>query len=229
MAATAGGDGGGGTQAAMQQTWTQAVERVKREVISPTLWRSIERVVPVAWENNTFVIGLSPGEGQLAGPLNTGEYRGAIERTLRTLTGSPELTLRVIEGTAYSDWEYTQKRDAAAVAQRQQATQKRYTEASAFASWDDLYDQVSRLWANFEYRSLASGRGRFLDQALGIVEKGMATLYAAGTPSSEQAERGLSRVIERVASMTNSDPALVAFLLAERRRRQQPGNGDGGA
>jgi hypothetical protein len=160
--------------------------------------------------------------------LNTGEYRGAIERTLRTLTGSPELTLRVIEGTAYSDWEYTQKRDAAAVAQRQQATQKRYTEASAFASWTTCTT-----------RCRGSGRtsntGRSRPGAAGSWTRRWACGEGDGDAvrGGDAFERaGGARSVPRDRARRLDDqlrPALVAFLLAERRRRQQPGNGDGGA
>jgi hypothetical protein len=211
--------GAGGDAQAMQQTWTQAVDRVKREVISPSLWRALERTIPVAWENDNFVVGLAAAEGQLAGQMNTAEYRGAIERTLRSITGSEDLRFRVIEGTAYSDWEYTKARDAAAVTQRQQAAQRRFTEAGAFATWDEIYDQVSRLWANSEMRSLPSGKARFLEKALALMEKAMESLYPAQGQADETTERGLSRVIERVASMTGSDSTFIAFLLFERRRK----------
>lgn len=212
---TMAGGGGGDIKA----TWGRVVEQVKKEVIAPGLWRALEKTVPVVWEGSNFVIGLSPMDGQMAGQLNTGEYRGAIERTLRRVAGNNDLVFRMIEGTTLSDWEYTKARDAAAVSQRQQTAQKRYVEAGAFASWDEIYEQVSRLWANFEYRSLSSGKGRFLDQALGLCIKGMESLMPADGTTNEQIERGLSRVLERIGGITNSDPAVLAYLLSERRRK----------
>lgn len=213
--------GAGGSAPEMQQVWAQTVDRVKREIIAPTLWRALERTVPIAWEENTFVVGLSPSEGQLAGQMNTGEYRGAIERTIRTVSGNDDTTFRVIEGTGYSDWEYAKARDKAAVTQRQQAAQKRYVEAGSFATWDEIHDQVSRLWANSELRSLPSGKARFLDQAFALVLKAMDSLYPKDGKIDEQTERGLSRVIERVASMTASDATLIGYLLFERRKQER--------
>lgn len=213
-------DAGGGNTQAMQQVWTQTVDRAKQEIIAPTLWRALERTVPVAWEGNTFVVGLMTAEGQLASQLNAGERRSAIERILRSQVGSNDLEFRVIEGTSPSDWEYTKARDAAAAAQRQQTTQRRVQEAGAFASWDEIHDRVSRLWANSDYRSLASGKGRYMDQALALVEQAMGTLCPADGTTNEQTERGLSRVIERIASTTGSDAAVIAFLLRERRKRK---------
>jgi len=215
-------------QAAMQQLWTQTVDRVKRDVISPSLWRALERTLPVVFEDNVFAVGLQAGDGQLAGTMNTGEYKSAIERAMRAITGDNALTFRVIEGTSYADWEYAKARDAAAASQQRQATQKRTVEAAGFASWDEIYDQVSRLWANSEYRALASGKARFIELALAHVQKAMETLMPEGGKTNEQTERGLSRVIERIASMTGSDATLVACLLFQRHGAGKASSGGSG-
>ena len=154
--------------------------------------------------------------------MNTGEYRAAIERILRAITGDNALTFRLIEGTTLADWEYTKARDVAAVQQRQQAAQKRVVESKAFGSWDEIYDQVSRLWANAEFRALATGKARYLEQALAMVEKALDSLAPAGDGKrTEQTERGLSRVVERIASMTGSDATVIAYLLEQRRDKEK--------
>lgn len=221
MAADNSSSGAGPSAAALQQIWTQTVDRVKRDIIAPSLWRALEKTLPVTLDNGTFAVGLAPGEAQYAGTMNTGEYRAAIERILRTVSGDNSLTFRLIEGTTLSDWEYTKARDAAAVAQRQQSAQRRTVESAAFNSWDDINDQVSRLWASSEFRSLASGKGRYLDQALALVQKAVESLApdaaAAGNKPNEQTERGLSRVLERIAGNAGTDATLVAYLLHQRR------------
>jgi hypothetical protein len=214
------GSGAGGD---LQQVWAQAVDRVKREIIAPSLWRAIERTIPVTRDGDVFAVGLAPGEGQYAGTMNTGEYRAAIERILRTVTGDNALTFRLIEGTTLEDWEYIKARDAAAVAQRQQAAQKRVVESKSFSSWDEIYDQVSRLWANAEFRALASGKGRYLEEALALINKALESLAPSEGKRTEQTERGLSRVIERVASITGSDATLIAYLLEQRRNSEGGG------
>ena len=203
---------------AMQHLWRQTIERVKKDVIAPTLWRALESTVAVAWENNTFAVGLAAGDGQLASSLNSGEHQSAIEQALRAVSGKSDLKFRMIEGTTRSDWEHVKAQDAAVTAQRQQTAQKKYAQAESFASWDEIYDQVSRLWASSEYRALASGKARFLTQALAMAEKAMAELLPEDGKTNEQTERGLSRVIERIASMTGSDATLLAYILFERRK-----------
>ncbi|MBC8101150.1 MAG: hypothetical protein H7Z41_01000 [Cytophagales bacterium] len=206
--------------ASLTDLWAQAVDRVKQTVISPALWRAVERTLPVAWEENYFVIGLSSLDGQMAGTLNTRENLLAIERVLREVTGSGDLRVRLIDGVDLEDWEAAKVRDAAALASRQQVTQKRVTESASFASWDAIYDQISRLWANSEYRALASGRGRYIDNALDLILKAMDSgLYPAEGKVDEPTERGLNRLLDRIGSVTNSDPAVIAYLLYQRRRK----------
>nr|CAA9223084.1 hypothetical protein AVDCRST_MAG63-599 [uncultured Armatimonadetes bacterium] len=218
MAGTGGGDAQA-TAAAFQQMWTQAVNRVKQEVIAPTLWRALEVTHPVAWEGNNFVVGMDSSEGQLAGQLNAGENRGVVERVLRSVTGNNDLVFRVVEGTSYADWEFAKARDAAARNAQTVAAQRRSVEAATFGSWDDIYEQVTRMWASSEHRSLPVGRGRYLSQALALVEKAMDTLYPKEGKVDEQMVRGLSRVLDRVASYTASDAALLAYLMLERRNK----------
>jgi hypothetical protein len=203
---------------AMRDVWARAAERAKHLSISTRLYRALEKAVPVAWENGVFVVGFQAIDGQMAGVLNTGEHQMTVERALREVTEDASLRLRVIEGNTHADWEHTKERDAAAQANRQQAVQKRAVESGTFNSWDDIYDRVTRLWSTAEYRNLSTGRGRYLDSALDIVAGAMDTLYPAEGKVDEPTERGLSRVIERVASMSSSDPALVAYLLLQRRK-----------
>jgi len=203
---------------AMQDIWARTVDRAKQISISTRLYRALEKAVPVAWEDGVFVVGFHGVDGQMTGVLNTGEHQMTVERALREVSQDTSLRLRVIEGHTPADWEYAKKRDAAAQASQQQAVQKLAAESGAFNSWDDIYDRVSRLWATAEYRSLPTGRGRYIDNALDIVSDAMDKLFPSDGKADEPNERGLSRVVERVASMSNSDPALVAYLLFQRRK-----------
>jgi hypothetical protein len=206
--------------ARITEIWALAVDRIKHTIIAPALWRAVEKTVPVIWEDNTFVIGLASVDGQLSGTLNTRDNLLAIERVLREITRSNDLRVRLVDGTHIEDWESAKLRDAATLANRQQATQKRTTESASFASWEAVYDQISRLWANSEYRSLASGRGRYIDAALEMVVTAMdGGLYPAEGKADEPTERGLNRLLDRIGSMANADPALIAYLLFQRRNK----------
>jgi hypothetical protein len=208
----------GAAAKAIQDLWALTVAGVKQEATQPALFRALEQSIPVTQEDGQFVIGFGGTDAQIGSVLRTGQYQLQIERVLRRVAGDATLKLRVIEGTTYGDWEHTKLRDAASQNRIQQTAQKQVAEAASFGTWDDLYDQVSRLWATAENRTLVIGRGRYLDNALTLVLTAMEKLYPKEGKADELAERGLSRVLDRVASMTNSDPAVVAYLLLQRRK-----------
>lgn len=210
---------GSGSPDAMANIWAQTVERVKQEVIAPSLWRALERTVPVAWEEGQFVVGLATGDATMAGQMNTSENQMAIQRALQAIAGDNQLRFRIIEGTTAQDWEHAKRRDAAATAVRQRTYERQAQESSSFGSWDDIYDRISRMWAASEFRAITMGRARFVDAALDLVQQAMIELYPADGKADELTERGLSRVLDRIASYTASDPVVLACLLMERRKR----------
>lgn len=205
------------SQAATNDVWAKVVDSIKQSIIAPSLWRALEKTIAVVYEENNFVIGFATVDGTAANQLNSTEYRYTIERTLRQMTGNADLRLRVIEGNEYGDWEQEKRREAVGVQQQAAQMQKQVSETKSFGTWDELYEQVSRLWANSESRSLPTGRARYLIAATDLVLDAMVAIYPATGVGNEQTERGLSRVVERIASMTNSDAVMVAHLLFERR------------
>ena len=211
--------GESGDAGRMREIWAGTVDRVKQEVNAISLWRALESTVPVAWEDNYFVVGVGTAEGAQAGQMNSAEHRSTIERTLQSLTGNRDLRFRVIGGTAYADWQYEKARDAAAASQQQHTVQRRAEVADSAANWDQIFDQMSRLWAASENRSLASGKARYVQEAVTRVAEALGTLAPDADKSDVQNERILSRIIERIASNANTDPVLVGCLIFERRRQ----------
>lgn len=201
----------------LRQMWAKTVERVKQIASAPVVFRAVEAAVPIAWEEKTFVVGFGATTGQMGGVLNTGEYRQIVERALREVTGDAGQNLRVIEGDAFSDWVYAKQRDAALARNQTTVVQKQVIANTAYGSWDDIYEQVSRLWSQSDNRSTATGRARYLGKAMALVSEAMPRLYSTGGGKADDAvERGLARVVERIGSYTNSDPAILAYLLFQR-------------
>ncbi len=205
------------------QVWERTVDRVKQTVMHPPLWRALEQTVPVVWDGDDFVVGLrAGGDGQASGQVNAGENRMAMERAAQEVTGAPSLRLRIIDGTDVSDWEYVKKREAVALAKTQQVVTQRVQEAKSASTWDEVYDRASRMWAASEFRGLPTGRARYLSAVLAVLSEAMDTLYPDGdTKPDEQTERGLSRVVDRIASISTTDPVVVAYLLFASRKNAQ--------
>ncbi len=203
----------------LQELWTRVVDRVKMALIAPPVWRALERTVPVVWEGDTFVVGFRAGDS-VSGQLAAFETRLAIEKAVRDVTGTETVTYRLIEGDSLADWEYTKARDAAASSGQQQAAARTHKETTTAGTWDEVYERVARLWTAAQFRGQAAGRARFLHSALGVLEEATIRFYPdALTKPDDVQERALSRVIERVASYTSSDAALLGVMLFDRIRK----------
>jgi hypothetical protein len=203
----------------MRAAWTKAVEITKQRAVNPTLYRALEKTVPIAWEDGFFVVGMLHAEGTMVGAMNTAEYQTVINRAVQEATREPNLRFRFIEGSDYSDWEFARQRDVAMQTQITATAQKQAAEFATGTTWEAVYDGVSRLWASAELRSLPVGRGRYIAAALDMVSEAMDRLYPKEGKVEETTERGLSRVIDRIASMAQSDPAVIAYLLFEKRKQ----------
>lgn len=201
----------------MHATWAQVVEMAKAAAVSPALYRALDLTIPIAWEGNYFAIGLNSTDGLYASSLKSSDHQLKIEQALRKLTNNRDLKLRVLDSPTLEAWNAFKATEvvAARLAEQQAARQTASpTQATDLATWDAVYDQLNRQWSTFEFRTLASGKGRFLQSAIGTIDEAMDTLGA----TDEQNERAFSRTLERIGSMTSTDPALVGYLLFERRR-----------
>ncbi|MBC8135150.1 MAG: hypothetical protein H8F28_04580 [Fibrella sp.] len=203
----------------LQELWTRVVDRVKMALIAPPVWRALERTVPVVWEGDTFVVGFRAGDS-VSGQLAAFETRLAIEKAVRDVTGTETVTYRLIEGDTISDWEYVKARDLAASTGQQQAAVRTQKENTSAGTWDEVYERIARLWTAAQFRGQAAGRARFLHSALDVLEEATNRFYPDATVKPDDVqERGLSRVIERIASYTSSDAALIGVLLFDRLKK----------
>ena len=205
-------------QSEMKTVWTKVVEMAKQAAVAPAMYRALDATVPVAWEENNFAIGIDTTDGLLSGTIKSNDSQLKIEQALRHITGNRELRLRILDSPTMQAWESVKAGEIALLKMQQQQQDRMNanpTAAADTATWDDVYDTLNRLWSSYEYRTMASGKGRYLQEALGIVDEAMDKL---GSTAGEQSERAFSRTLERLGAMTGSDPALLGYLLAERRR-----------
>lgn len=205
-------------QVQMWSVWTKVVEMAKQAAVAPAMYRALDASVPVVWEDNNFAIGINSTDGLLTGTIKSQEAQTKIEQALRHVTSNRELRLRVLDSPTLEAWNSV-KAGEAALARMQQEQQERLmaspSSTADAATWDDIYDQLNRLWSGYEFRTLASGKGRYLQEAFLIVDEALDKL---GSASGEQNERAFSRTLERIGAMVGSEPALLSYLLHERRR-----------
>jgi hypothetical protein len=204
----------------IENIWAATVEESKQTITAVNLWRALEKTVAITLENGVLVIGIEGVDGMYMSAIQSREHQMNIENVLRKITNDPTMKLRLIEGANLDDWAYAKALDAATVAQQQKTFQKQTSESSSFGSWEDIYEQVGRLWANASNRSLSTGKGRFLDSALVLVSEAIDKIYPTfDTKQDDLSERGLSRVVERLGSYTSTDSVVIMFLLLAKRNK----------
>ena len=196
----------------MSAIWEKVVNQVKLKVIHPTLWRSLELVVPIIIENDQFVVGLAPGNFHLSGHLTGSEHQNAIESALREFAGK-SLSLRIIEGTTIQDWMQVKAKDQSMQAMKEAAYRKREVEIAAAKSWEGLLETVGRRYAALHLRQLPQFRAKYIEEMLATISDTMDVLMPEGSPKDELAERSLARVIEKVGTLAEVPPAMIALEL----------------
>lgn len=200
--------------------WDKTVNQVKLEVIHPTLWRTMELVVPITVEDDEFVIGLSSRDYHLSGHLTVSEHKNAIEKAIRKFGGAP-LGLRVIEGDTLQDWLAVKVKDERLQEIKEVARQKLEKESAVTRSWDGLIEQVGRRYAAVPFRQFPQFRARYIEDVLQAISETIDILMPDGSPMNEIAERSLARVIEKVGTLTETPPAMIALELERFRKNRE--------
>lgn len=200
------------SQVDVKSVWNEVVDQVKLKVIHPTLWRVLEMAVPIAAENGEFVVGFGPRDFHMSGHLTASQHRNAIETALRESSGV-SLRLRIIEGDTAQDWVQAKVKDESAQAHKEAVYQKREAETAVTESWDGLLESVGRRYAALPLRQLPQLRAGYIEEMVREISDAMDVLMPAGSPPSELAERSLARVIDKVGTLTETPPALIALEL----------------
>ncbi len=194
----------------MYEVWQVIREEVKRQVTGRTLYRALDVLTPITMEGDTVVFGLPHEHYQLVGHVSAPNVKRMIEQLLSNAYGTP-LQMLVIEGTTLQDWQLHLRKQEELKRLAEQTARKQATLERAYTSWDTLYEQVGRLFAQTPGRSLATNRARYLSQAIEMVRDALTRLPL----DTEHDERQLNRVIERIATNAEVPSALVALLVLQ--------------
>lgn len=195
----------------LAEAWNQALPDIREAVTGVGVWSALNAARPVIVEDGVLVIGLKPGESELAGHLKLPNVKRLIERHLGERLGTPVIA-RVIEGTTAKDWEIAKRRDAEARRLQKIALDKTRRELAAKSNWESVYDQLSRRFAAVPNKSLPQSKARFLAEALELVTEARVNQEAHDEP----AERNFARCIERVAQYTEVPSAIIASEVLKR-------------
>ena len=191
--------------------WANCVDRLKDRINNRSFWEAIELTQAITIENGTLVVGLPAEEYNRVSHIQQTSTLHTVTNVVQELFRQP-LQVRVVEGTSPADWEAFKEREARAAAMRQAAVIPRPVTTDGVAdSWEALYEQMARLYAQTPHRSLAQGKARYANEALYILVEAMDWLYT--DPPDEQMERSLARTLERIANASEMPSSVLAFEL----------------
>lgn len=195
----------------LAQVWAEVLPDLRKGVTGVGVWTALNTVSPIAIEEGTLVLGLPPSQNELAGHLRMAQARKLIETEIgRHFDQS--LNLRIIEGTTAEDWATEKIRDAEKRRLNEQALARARAATQAGTSWEGVYEQLSRKYAETPNRSLPQNRARFFMEAVEIVAAAVRE-----TPITDDlAERNYARCIERVSQYSEVPSTLVAVKVLEK-------------
>lgn len=195
----------------LAEIWSSSLPEIMKNVTGVGVWTALRSSVPIAFEQDSLILGLPGADQELAGHLRLPQTRRAIEMEMGKQLNA-RVNLRIINGTTAEDWETEKRRDEEKRRLQDAAMQRQKAELVAGKSWDSVFEQVSRTYAGMANRSLPQVRAAFFLQAVQIVADALLE-----TPiNDDMAERGYARVLDRVAHYCELPSAYVALKVMEK-------------
>ena len=193
------------------EIWEKVLPDIRDGVTGVGVWTALNACTPIAFEEDTLVIGVPSQESELAGHLRL----PSTKRTIETIFGdsvSTKVHLRVISGVTAKDWETEKRRDRERRKLQEDALERSRVRATKTGSWDTIHDRLARMYAETPNRSLPQNRARYLMEAIDLLSSSLQE-----TPLDDDAsERSFARCIERVAQSAEIPSALVASKVLEK-------------
>lgn len=192
----------------LQSIWQSVQEQVKDRVTGRSMWQAIDALIPITIEENLVVLGIAPQYANLIGHVRQSSTKNIMEQLLSAALES-KVEVLVIEGVNQHDWELYKRKQVEARRLEEAHLQRRRVERESLESWDAIYEQMGRRFAETPARSLAQNRAKYLQEAVSLVREALQELEI----ENEQDERQFNRVIERIANNVNAPPAMIAWLI----------------
>jgi hypothetical protein len=196
------------------EIWHEVTEKIKTRVVLPALWRAMEGARAITVDENRFILGFSPEAAHGAGLLMDSKNLNIIEQALEEVAGQP-WRLKIIHGQTMEDWQEQKQREQETAAYTRTLQERRKREAGVEQNWEAVSERLTRRYAELPLRGLPQTQAAFLEEALGVIEEAMGRLMPRSP--SEMDQRGLARVIDKVADRCGVPSPMIAYLLRQRR------------
>ena len=197
--------------ASLPVLWANCVDRLKDRINNRSFWEALEATHAITIENDSLIIGIDAENFNRSTHILQVSTLNTVHRAIEEVFNRP-LHLKLIEGVSFADWEAYKAREAR-IAASKLAAPEAFTTAPPAASntWDAVYEQLSRLFAQAAHRSLPQGKARYANEALYLLVEAMDTIYPDNP--DEHAERNLARALDRIAASADIPASVIAFEL----------------
>ena len=193
------------------QLWSTILPEVRKGVTGVGVWAALNNCRAVALEEGVLVLGVPDGMSELGGHLRVPSTKRLIEQLAAPIAGSP-VSVRIIDGTGIEAWELVKRKDVEARRMQEASMAKLRAEIEAKTSWDGVYEQLSRRYAEVTNKSLPQNRARFYDAAIDLIAEARKKM----TNYDDLSERNFARCLERVAQYSELNSAIVALDVLRR-------------
>jgi hypothetical protein len=195
--------------AKVHRVWLEAAELVKDRVVSPTVFKALERGVGVALDGDEFVVGYETGDLPLAANLRSAQHHTIIEQCLKEVLKKP-VRFRLIEGTSVDDYQRYKKSVETVEQQRMESEERRNQDRKVEQTWEEISERIARSYSNTPFRTYAQQRAVFMNEAFGIINEGI-TRLKYNNDSTELEKRCLARVFDKLSTLSEVPPAMLAY------------------
>ncbi len=204
------------TQKQAHQIWLIAAEKVKDRVIAPTLYRALELPVGIAVEGNEFILGFANQDLPMAGHLRSAQHRAIVDQCVSEVL-KRKVRVRIIEGTTIEDYEHYKQQEKARETTHVTLNAQREKERQVIAAWDQIGEQITRLYAKLNLRQLAQQRAEFMWEVFRLIDEAIDKM-GYDENSDEISKRALARVFEKFATVVDIPSTMLAFEFFKLRK-----------
>lgn len=220
--------------------WREATDLLfERSDSYSSLLQAMRVAVAIALDGNMLVVGVAGKDQYLAGHLSIPGNRYRIVEALREVSRQ-DVDFRVIEGTTQQDWEFVQRAEGrrpeaapepepaiptarpaggpSAAAKPKAAT--REAVAPQVTAWDLLSRKITNGWGGTASRQHPLTRAEFLQTAIHWIAATMKEATEEGM-AADAVRREVGKAIERVASLIDVPPTVVAMELTRAHPRRR--------
>jgi hypothetical protein len=195
-----------------ERVWKEITEVIvmRSDRVGP-FERALQVAVPIALEEGLMVVGYPDDIYREGAQLKVPANNRALLDALALVLGR-EVEFRYIQGTDLEDWERIKANEERTKARSTTQAQ----EVQMGSEWDDLVTRMHRAFNELARRQFPQVRAIFVAQVLQwIIET--ETKARSGGSSEEIIERAVARAIDRLASLVEIPPTLVAMEYLRKR------------